>query len=139
MEERERVKRKVRKKRRDGSKEHEQETVKVKRGEKGEPHCLHFELPGTGTQRVCKLTHSVASPSDDGSQRLLSCSEPGESNEKDDLKATNTRSRDYRYRTINVLVKLPIGVSVLGRVCSLCMSGDGEPRLWPGKSHNNGT
>lgn len=123
----------------DGGKEHEQEIVKVKRGEKGEHGCLHFELPGTGTQRVCKLTHSVASPSDDGSQRLLSCSEPGERNEKDDLKATNTRSRDYRYRTINVLVKLPIGVSVLGRVCSLCMSGDGEPRLWPGKSHNNGT
>lgn len=57
---------------------------------------------------------------------------------KDVFKATNTWSTDYRYRTINVLVKLPIGVSVLGRVCSLCMSSDGEPRLWPGKSHNNG-
>lgn len=57
----------------------------------------------------------AASPSDGGSQRLLSCSEPGERNEKDDLKATNTQSRDCRYRTIHALVKLPIGVSVLGR------------------------
>lgn len=65
---------------------------------------------------------SAASHSDDGYQRLLTCSEPGERSEKDDLKATSTPSRDGRYRTINVLVKLPIGVSVLGRVCSLCMS-----------------
>lgn len=41
---------------------------------------------------------------------------------KDDFKATNTWSRDGRYRTIHIQVKLPIAISVLGCVCSLRMS-----------------
>lgn len=65
---------------------------------------------------------SVACHSDDGHQRLLTCSEPGERHEKDHFKATNTWSRDGRYRTTNIQVKLLIAVSVLGCVCSLCMS-----------------
>lgn len=81
---------------------------------------------------------SVACHSDDGHQRLLTCSEPGERHEKDDFKATNTWSRDGRYRTINIQVKLPIAVSVLGCVCSLRMSAMESLDCDPGKSHNNG-
>lgn len=68
----------------------------------------------------------------------MSCFELRERNEKDDLKVVNTSSRDGRYRIISVLVKLLFGVCVLGRVCSFCVSGDGEFRLWSGKLYNNG-
>lgn len=92
----------------------------------------------TGQALLSAQTGSVACRPDAHRQRLLTCWEPRESNEKDDLKATNTPRRDGRYRTMSVLVKLPIRVSVLGRVSSPCVWRDGEPRLWPGKSHNNG-
>lgn len=92
----------------------------------------------TGQALVSAQTGSVACRPDAHRQRLLTCWEPRESNEKDDLKATNTRRRDGRYRTMSALVKLPIGVSVLGRVSSPRVWRDGEPRLWLGKSHNNG-
>lgn len=105
----------------------DREKVKRKDNEKGEQE----------DTKVCTLTQLLLAVTTGVGVFWLALSQERE-RKKDVLKATNTWSRDYRYRTINVLVKLPIGVSVLGRVCSLCMSSDGEPRLWPGKSHNNG-